>query len=132
MWIFKAWAKPVLGIVLGTCVCLVLAASLFLRKGEAICQSGNAVVTFSYRGVPRTVSEEDQKFLHDLLEQQKQDEQEADFEADHRGNVVGAKSTSKPVPKGELIINTSEIRSAQLVVNSRVVKRAELVQPKYQ
>ena len=132
MWIFKAWAKPVLGIVLGTCVCLVLVASLFLRKGEAICQSGNSLGTFSYRGVPRTVSAEDQKFLNDLFEQQKQDEQEADFEADHGGNVAGAKSSSKPVPKGELIINTSEIKRAQLVVNSRLVKRAELVRPKYQ
>jgi hypothetical protein len=123
VWIFKRWTEPVLGIVLGAGVCLTLMALLFLRKGEAISQRGNFGDTVRYGGVPRTVSEEDQKFLNDLFEQEKRDQEGTD--------VAGAKSAAKTVPRGELNINNSEIRRAQLVVNSRVVKRAELVRPKY-
>ena len=47
-------------------------------------------------------------------------------------SVAKAESDAKPIPRAELVVNTSEVRRAQLVVNSRVVERAEPVRSKYQ
>ena len=131
--LFKASTKPVLGIVLGICLCLVFVTLLLIRKGETISQRGNSVGTLDDRGVPRLVSDEDQKFLDNLFRQQKQDDQrEVNLEVKPSQSIAKAESDAKPVPRAELIVNTSEVRRAQLVVNSRVVERAEPVRSKYQ
>jgi len=96
-----------------------------------ISQRENSVGTVYYCRVPRAVSEEDQKFLNDLFEQQNQaDKRKANLSLGQ--NVASAESDLRAVPRGELIVNTSEVRRAQLVVNSRVVERAELIRRKYQ
>jgi hypothetical protein len=77
-------------------------------------QKGNSLGTFNNRAVPDTVVKEDRKFLNDLIQQQNQDKAESD---------------SKPAPRAELVVNTSEVRRAQLVVNGRVVERGEIVRP---
>ena len=131
--LFKACAKPVLGIVLGIFLCLASVTLLFIRKGEAISQRGNSVGTLNNRDVPRLVSEEDQKFLNDLFRQQEQNNQrEQILEVKPLQSVASAERDANPVPRAELVVNTSEVRRAQLVVNSRVVERAEPVRSKYQ
>ena len=77
--------------------------------------------------------EEDQKFLNDLFRQQEQnDQREENLEIKPGQSVARTESEAKPVPRAELVVNTSEVRRAQLVVNSRVVERAELIRSKYQ
>lgn len=129
--LFKACAKPVLVIVLGICLCLAVVTLLFIHKGEAISQRGNSVGILN--NVPRLISEEDQKFLNDLFRQQDQNaRREENLESKPGQNVGGTESDAKPVPRAELVVNTSEVRRAQLVVNRRVVERAELIRSKYQ
>ena len=131
--LFKACAKPVLGIVLGICLCLAFVTLLFIHKGKAISQRGNSVGTLNNSDVPRLISEEDQKFLNDLFRQRDQNAQrEENLESKPGQNVAGTESDAKPVPRAELVVNTSEVRRAQLVVNRRVVERAELIRSKYQ
>src|ERR1700760_2371151 len=129
--LFKAYAKPILGIVLGIFLCLAFVTLLFISKGEAISQRGNSVDTLNNRDVPRLVSEEDQKFLNDLFRQQEQNNQrEQILEITPRQSIASTERDAKPVPRAELVVNTSELRRAQLVVNSRVVERAEPVRSK--
>ena len=67
--LFKAGAKPLLGITLGIGFYLAFLTLLFIHKGEAISQRGNSVGTSNNSDVPRLVSEEDQRFLNDLFRQ---------------------------------------------------------------
>ena len=63
------------------------------------------------------MSKEDHKFLDELFQQQNQDnERETNPVAKSGQNVVKAESDSKPVPRAELIVNTSEVKRARLVV----------------
>lgn len=79
------------------------------------------------------MSEEDQKFLNDLFRQQEQnDQRKENLEIKPSQSVAATERDAKPVPRAELVVNTSEVRRAQLVVNSRVVERAEPVRSKYQ
>jgi hypothetical protein len=106
--------KPVLVVVVGACMCLALVTLVIVHKGDVTAQRGNPAGTTSIRDVPQAISKEDHQFLNDLFQQQSQE------------------SDSKPVPKAELIVNTSQVKRAQLVVNGRVVERAELVRPRRQ
>ena len=86
-----------------------------------IAQWGNSADTLNFCDKPQDISKEDHKFLDDLFQEQNLDNQREMVQSD-----------SKPVPRAELIVNTSEVKRAQLVVNSRVVERAELVRPRNQ
>ena len=129
----KAWAKPVFVVVFGACICLAFVALIIVHKGEVLAQRGNFAGSLKYCELPQVISKEDHKFLDDLFQQQIQDDQRQTNPVANPGqNVAEAESDSKPVPRAELIVNTSEVKRAQLVVNSRVVERAGLVRPRRQ
>ena len=128
----KVWAKPVLVVVLGTCICLAFVALIIVHKGEVLARRGNFAGSLNYCEVPQVISKEDHKFLDDLFQQAIQDNQRQTNPVANPGDVAEAESDSKPVPRAELIVNTSEVKRAQLVVNSRMVQRAELVRPRSQ
>ena len=129
----KAWAKPVFVVVFGAFICLAFVALIVVHKGEVLAHMGNFAGNLNYCKVPQVISKEDHKFLNDLFQQQIQDNQRQTNPVANPGqNVAEAESGSKPVPRAELIVNTSEIKRAQLVVNSRMVQRAELVRPRSQ
>ena len=110
----KAWAQPILAVVLGASVCLAFVTLIIVYKGDIIAQRDNSAGTLNYSDVPQAISKEDHKFLDDLSQQQSQERD------------------SKPAPRAELIVNTSEVKRARLVVNGRVVERAQLVRPRHQ
>jgi hypothetical protein len=112
----KMRAKPVLGVVFVACICLGFVTLFIAQKGAVIAQWGNSANTLDLRDIPQAISKEDHKFLDDLFQEQNLENQRAT-----------AQSDSKPVPRAELIVNTSEVKRAQLVVNNRAVERAELV-----
>jgi hypothetical protein len=114
----KIWTKPVLVVVFGACICLAFVTLIIVQQGAVITQRGN---TLNFCDIPQAVSKEDHKFLDDLIQEQDLDNQRATTQSD-----------SKPVPRAELIVNTSEVKRAQLVVNYRVVERAELVRRRKQ
>jgi hypothetical protein len=129
----KAAAKPVVVVVLVACLCLVLATFIIVHKGDVIAQKGNSGGTLNYCDVPSAISREDEKFLDDLLQEQNQEnQQQTNPVGKLTQHVANSGSDSKPVPRAELIINTTEVKRAQLVINSQVVKRAELVRPREQ
>ncbi|HYY26319.1 MAG TPA: hypothetical protein VE860_00145 [Chthoniobacterales bacterium] len=99
-----ARGKPVLVVILGVSLCLVLVSLMIIPGGTMIAHKGNSIGAFNNRAVPDTIVKEDHKFLNDLVRQEDQD---------------------KPAPRAELVVNTSEVRRAQLVVNSR----GEMVRP---
>ena len=120
----KIWAKPVLVVVFGACICLAFVTFIIVEKGAVIAQRGNSADTLNFCDIPQDIqdiSKEDHKFLDDLFQEQNLDNQRETVQSD-----------SKPVPRAELIVNTSEVKRAQLVVNNRVVERAELVRPRNQ
>jgi hypothetical protein len=127
--LFKSRAKLALLGALGVCISLMFAKLIIVHRGEVIDRSGNSAGTLSYCDVPQTISKEDHKFLDDLFQRQKQGNQQP---ANSDQNVAEVESDSKPVPRADLIVNTSQIKRARLIVNSRMVKRAELVRPKGQ
>jgi hypothetical protein len=110
----KRMGKPVLVVVLGACICLALVTLIVVHKGDVTAQRGNPAGASNICEVPQAISKEDHKLLDDLFQQQNQ------------------VSDSKPVPRAELIVNTSQVKRAQLVVNSRAVERAEQVRPRRQ
>jgi hypothetical protein len=129
----KIWAKPVLVVVFGACICLAFVTFIIVQKGAVIAQWGNSADTLNFCDIPQAISKEDHKFLDELFQQQNLDNQRETNPAVKPGqNVAKAQSDSKPVPRAELIVNTSEVKRAQLVVNNRVVERAELVRPRNQ
>ena len=112
----KARAKPVFVVVLGACICLAFVALIIVHKGEGIAQRGNSAGTLNYCDIPKAISKEDHKFLDDLLQQQNQANQQRTNPIAKPGQNVGeADRDPKPVPRAELIVNTSEVKRAQLV-----------------
>jgi negative regulator of sigma E activity len=122
----KAWAQPILAVVLGASVCLAFVTLIIVYKGDIIAQRDNSAGTLNYSDVPQAISKEDHKFLDDLLQQQDQDNQRQTNSVPGQ-NFAKADSDSKSVPRAELVVNTSEVKRAQLVVNGRIVERAEPV-----
>jgi len=129
----KIWAKPVFAVVFGACTCLALVTSIIVQKGALIAQWGNPADTLNFCDIPQAINKEDHKFLDDLFQQRNLDNlRETNPAAKPGQNVTKAQSDPKPVPRAELIVNTSEVKRAQLVVNNRVVERAEPVRPRNQ
>jgi hypothetical protein len=110
----KASGKPVFVVIVGVFFCLGLVLLLIIPGGAMIGQNRHPIGAINNRAVPDAVANEDHKFLNDLIQQENQAKAEID---------------SKPAPRAELVVNTSEVRRAQLVVNNRVVERAAMVQP---
>ncbi len=124
----RVWVKPVLVVNLGACICLALVTLIIAHKGDVIAQRGHSAGNLNFCDVPQAITTEDQKFLDAVFQQQNQDDQRQTSPVAKSGQTgAKAESDSKPVPKAELIVNTSEVKRAQLVVNSRVVERAEQV-----
>ena len=115
MFIFlKVSAKPLI-VVLGACICLALTL-LTVHKAEAIAQKGSFAWISGFCGPPQTMSKQDKKFLDDLVQQQNQDnERETASVATSGQNLAKLESDSKPVPRAELIVNTSPVKRARLV-----------------
>ena len=129
----RACAEPVLVAVLGASTRLILVAFMIVHRGTVTGQRGNSVGNSNNGAVPEAVSKEDRKFLDDLFQQQNQDNQGQTNPVVTPGQTLAkAESDLNPVPRAELIVNTSEVKRAQLVVNGRIVERAELVRPKSQ
>jgi hypothetical protein len=129
----KAGAKPILVVVLGACIGLAFVTFIIVHRGGVIARRGNSAGSLIYSAVPTAISEADHRFLDDLLQQQNREHQrQTNPVAKPDQNVADTDSDSKPVPRAELIVNTSEVKRAQLVINSRTVKRAELVRPRDQ
>ena len=127
----KVWAKPVLIVLLGACVGLVFVTLVILHKGAVITQKANSAGTANFGD--QAISKEDHKFLDDLFQQQDRDDgRPMTFPAEPGQNLAKAESDSKPAPRAELIVNSSEVKRAQLVVNRPTVERAELVRPRHQ
>src|SRR5271169_5938473 len=121
----KIWAKTVLVVVFGGCTCLAFVTLIIVQKGAVIARWGNSADTLNFCDIPQVISKEDHKFLDELFQQQNLDNQRETNPAVKPGqNVAKAQSDSKPVPRAESIVNTSEVKRAQLVVNNRVVERA--------
>ena len=128
----RACAEPVLVAVLGASTCLILVAFMIFHRGTMTGQRGS-VGNSNNGAVPEVVSKEDRKFLDDLFQQQNEDNQGQTNPVVTPGQTLAkAESDLNPVPRAELIVNTSEVKRAQLVVNGRIVERAEIVRPKSQ
>jgi hypothetical protein len=93
----------------------------YCRKRSRDRSAGEFADTLNFCDIPQDISKEDHNFLDDLFQEQNLDNQRETVQSD-----------SKPVPRAELIVNTSEVKRAQLVVNGRVVERAELVRRRNQ
>jgi hypothetical protein len=125
--------QPVLVVLLVGCMSLVAVTLVLVYKGDLMTGKWNPVANLDYCGVPQSISEEDHKFLDDLVQQQSQDKRsEPNPVSERRQNLAGADSDSTPVPRAELVVNNSEVKRAQLVVNGRIVERAELVRTRRQ
>jgi hypothetical protein len=97
----RARGRPVLVVIVGVGLCLALVSLMIIPGGTMIAQKGNPIGAFNNHAVSDTVINQDHKFLNDLIQKQNQDKAESD---------------SKPAPRAELVVNTSEVRRAQLVV----------------
>ena len=98
----KARGKPVPVVILGVSLCLILVSSMIIPGAMMIAQNRNSIGALNNRAVSDKVINEDHKFLNDMIQKQNQEKAETD---------------SKPAPRAELVVNTSEVRRAQLVVN---------------
>jgi hypothetical protein len=90
---------------------------------DMITESGNSSRAFQ---LAQHIREEDSKFLNDLVRKQNQ-------EGHHDGNLLSAPdqnlgkagtivSSPKPVARAELVINTEIVRRGELVVHSGTAK----------
>ena len=127
--LLRAWAKPVLVLVLGASICLGL-SMMIIPGGMTIAQKFNSIGAFNSSTVPEALIKEDRKFLNDLVHQQSQEDQLRTNPLISSGqDIAKAEGDSKPAPRAELIVNTSQVKRAHLVVNNRVVERAKMVRP---
>jgi hypothetical protein len=97
----KAGGKPVPAVILGVSLCLFLVSLMIIPGLMMIAQNRNSIGALNNRAVSDKVINEDHKFLNDMIQKQNQEKAETD---------------SKPAPRAELVVNTSEVRRAQLVV----------------
>jgi hypothetical protein len=78
----------------------------------------------------QSISEEDHNFLDEILQKQNQDGRQQDKPApthvqNDKAGIIG--SGNEPVLKGELVINTAEVKRSDPVTHKETVKRAQLV-----
>ena len=75
----------------------------------------------------RDIREEDRKFLDDLVQKQnqqdRQDGNSLSAPVQNFGNAGTIDSSPKSVPRAELVINSDIVRRGELVVHSGTVKR---------
>ena len=140
--LLKRLVRPVR--VVGACVLMVSLAAFIIQNRETIARQG----IFSdkrARNVPnstddsgsvayvtfQSISEEDHNFLTEILQKQNQDGQQQDKPAPtqvenvYKAGMIG--SSNEPVLKGELVINTAEVKRSDPVTHKETVKRAQLV-----
>ena len=79
----------------------------------------------------QSITKEDHNFLDEILQKQNQDGQQQDKPAPtqvenvYKAGMIG--SSNEPVLKGELVINTAEVKRSDPVTHKETVKRAQLV-----
>jgi hypothetical protein len=128
----QASEQPVLVVLLVGCISMVAVTLILVYKGDLITGKWNPVAKLDC-GMPQSISNEDHRFLDDLVQQRSQHKRsEPDPVGERRQNLAGADSDSTPVPRAELVVNNSEVKRAQLVVKGRIVERAELVRTRRQ
>ena len=133
--LLKRLVRPVR--VVGACVLMVSLAAFIIQipifsdkrarnVPNSTDDSGSvAYVTF------QSISEEDHNFLTEILQKQNQDGQQQDKPAPtqvenvYKAGMIG--SSNEPVLKGELVINTAEVKRSDPVTHKETVKRAQLV-----
>jgi hypothetical protein len=124
----SVWARTVLAVLLGACICLSFATLIIVHTRDVLAQRGTSAGTLQFNVVPQTFSKADHTFLDNLFEQKKQNNQRQTDSVSQPGqNVAKAEGDLNPAPRAELIGNTSEVKRAQLVVNSRTIKQAEVI-----
>jgi hypothetical protein len=119
--LMKPWRKFLL--VAAVCGSVGYVTVFVAPIRDMITQSGNSSHAFH---LAQDIREQDSNFLDDLVQKQNQD--------DHRdGNPLSASdqnigkagtivSSPKPVPRAELVINTEIVRRGELVVHSGTAK----------
>ena len=124
----SVWAKAVLAVLLGACICLSFVTLIIVHTRDVLAQRGTSAGTLQFCVVPQPISKGDHTFLDDLFEQNKQNNRRQTNSVSQPGqNVAKAEGDLNPAPRAELIVNTSEVKRAQLAVNSRMIKRAEVI-----
>lgn len=139
--LLKRLVRPVR--VVGACVLMVSLAAFIIQNRETIARPGNFSDQLA-RNVPnptddhgsvayvtfQSISEEDHNFLDEILQKQNQDGRQQDKPApthvqNDKAGIIG--SGNEPVLKGELVINTAEVKRSDPVTHKETVKRAQLV-----
>ena len=103
----KPWPKYLLVAVV--CGFVGYVAVFVAPRRDMITQRGNSSRALH---LAQNIREEDRNFLDDLVQKQNQD--------DHRAGIIV--SSPKPVPRAELVINTEIVRRGELVVHSGTPK----------
>jgi hypothetical protein len=117
----KLWGKFLL--VAAVCGFVGYVTVFVVPRRDMIAQGGNSSRAFQ---LAQDTREEDSNFLNDLVQKQNQDDH-------HDGNPLSAPdqnigkagtivSSAKPVPRAELVINTEIVRRGELVVHSGTAK----------
>jgi hypothetical protein len=95
--------------------------SVVLRR-DIMTQRVNSSRTFH---LAQDIREEDSAFLDDLVQKQKQDDHQVGF--DKVGTIA---SSSKPAPRAELVVNTEIVKRGELVVHRGTAKlRRQTITP---
>jgi hypothetical protein len=119
--LMKPWRKFVL--VAAVCGFVGYVTVFVAPRRDMITQRGNSSRAFH---LAQDIREEDSNFLDDLVQKQNQDDH-------HNGNPLSAPDQNigkagtivlspKPVPRAELVINTEIVRRGELVVHSGTAK----------
>ena len=105
--LMKPWRKFLL--VAAVCGFVGYVTVFVAPRRDMITQRGNSSRALH---LAQDIPEEDRNFLDDLIQKQNQD--------DHRAGTIV--SSPKPVPRAELVINTKIVRRGELVVHSGTAK----------
>jgi hypothetical protein len=119
--LMKSWRKLLL--VAAVCGFVGYVTVFVAPRRDMITQRGNSSRALH---LAQNIREEDRNFLDDLVQKQNQDDH-------HDGNPLSAPdqnigkagtivSSPKPVPRAELVINTEIVRRGELVVHSGTTK----------
>ncbi len=119
--LMKPWWKLLL--VAAVCGFVGYVTVFVAPKRDMITQRGNSSRALH---LAQNIREEDRNFLDDLVQKQNQDDHQngnplsaPDQNIGKAGTIV---SSPKPVPRAELVINTEIVRRGELVVHSGTTK----------
>jgi hypothetical protein len=140
-YLLKRLVRPVR--VVGACVIMVSLAAFIIQNRETISRRAifsdrpalnipnptNDPGSVAYIGF-QSITKEDHNFLDEILQKQNQSGQQQDKPAptqvqSDKAAIIG--SGNEPVLKGELVINTAEVKRSDPVTHKEIVKRAQLV-----